>query len=172
MWTDKKFCILKVTEERSRTRSWIRIRQSAVRIRTCTKMSGIPNTGCTGTGTVPVCMRCIDSPTCRTLVTAPWSSSLSPWQKGEFWYSRAFAVFPQGELYIRISRSSLQRRPDMDIGWLFFGLISVLDPDPHWFGSSGMRIRIDNTVLSILNDLPGSFFPSRTRPGSKIFKIL
>jgi hypothetical protein len=69
----------------------------------------IPNTSCT------VYMRCIDSPTCRTLVTAPWSSSLSPWQKGEFWYSRAFAVFPQGELYIRISRSSLQRRPDKDI---------------------------------------------------------
>jgi hypothetical protein len=72
----------------------------------------------------------MDSPTCRTLVTAPWSSSLSPWQKGEFWYSRAFAVFPQGELYIRISRSSLQRRADKDIRCPS-GLSSIVDPDPQ-----------------------------------------
>jgi hypothetical protein len=38
------FCILKIDEERSRIRSWIRIRQLEVRIRIRTKMSWIPNT--------------------------------------------------------------------------------------------------------------------------------
>jgi hypothetical protein len=48
-YEEKKICVLKVTEERSRIRSWIRIHQSEIRIhqseiRIRTKMSRIPNT--------------------------------------------------------------------------------------------------------------------------------
>ena len=45
-------------------------------------------------------------PTWSTLATAPCSRRRSPWQNGEFWYSSGLARLPQGEEYIRISRSS------------------------------------------------------------------
>ena len=64
----------------------------------------------------------INSPTWRTPLTAPCSSSRRPWQKGEFWYSMALLELPLGLEYILMSRSSRGKAQNTSLSWTGSGI--------------------------------------------------